>query len=180
MSAHKPPKRSPSHTHLTNSNHLANPHHAGSLIKLQIHSLIKATEDRSGFTRVEEETRGRIYAKTCLTHDMTAMKVVIIKGGRDNIQLPHFHQGGFDFFMVVGGRGRVHVAPVVNGRAADESWTHYELVPGSFYSISPGQAHCIQNLSEDDFIFANVAPNEHSASDYVLLPRTDIGRLISA
>lgn len=152
----------------------------GLIMALQIHSLTEAMQALSGYEKDVVETQGDIAVKVLLSHPAAAMKIVVIKGGAENIQLPHYHAEGFDFFVVIQGRGRVHVAPVINGEAPNDSWSHVEVVPGDCYSIQPGLGHCIQNVSKEDLIFVNVAPNEHTSSDYVTLDKTESELLMAA
>lgn len=149
-------------------------------MELPIHALTEAMQSLSGFEHDVVETHADVAVKVLLSHPSAAMKIVVIKGGEDNIQLPHYHAEGFDFFVVIQGRARVHVAPVINDEAPDDSWSHFELVPGDCYSIQPGVGHCIQNFSEEDLIVINVAPHEHASSDYITLDKTQPELLVAA
>jgi len=152
----------------------------GLIMELRIHALPEAMQALSGYDKDVVETHADVAVKVLLSHPSAAMKIVLIKGGKDNIQLPHYHAEGFDFFVVIQGRARVHVVPVINGEASDGSWSHVELVPGDCYSIQPGLGHCIQNFSEEDLIVVNVSPHEHASSDYITLDTTVPERLMAA
>jgi quercetin dioxygenase-like cupin family protein len=105
------------------------------------------------------------------------MNVVIMTGGRNGLQLPHYHKHGFDFFVVLQGRGWLHTADLEDGQITAAGWRHQRLERGDSYGIEPNQAHCLLNDESEDLVFLNISPAAHMSTDYFVVDDVDLSIL---
>jgi quercetin dioxygenase-like cupin family protein len=127
-----------------------------------------------GFQRDLEEICAHLLYKHLLRHDGIRLAIVVIAGGQNGSQLPHYHRHGFDFFVVLRGQVLLHTADVIDGCISAKGWQHRHLVPNDAYGVSPHQAHFIQNVSKEDFFFLNVSPAGRMTTDYFVLDGVDL------
>lgn len=144
---------------------------------LNIEHEIKA---RQGFQRDTVEIHAEVSFKTIQSHLDTRMNLVVIAGGQNGLQLPHYHKKGFDFFVVLEGQGLLHTADLADGLICAEGWRHQRLKAGDSYSVQPGQVHCLLNDGVADLAFLNVSPAGHMDADYFVFDGVDYGSLRQA
>ena len=144
------------------------------IVDLIISNIQRDLDGRQGFQRDAEEVSAEVHYKNILRHDDIRMNIVIIAGAKSGSQLPHYHRHGFDFFVVLRGQGLLHMADLIDGCVSAKGWQHRRLEVDDSYGVSPNQAHFIQNLSKEDFVFLNVSPAGHMTTDYFGLDDVDL------
>lgn len=149
----------------------------GRMTDLIVRNLDQEIIERQGFQLDSEETLAEVHFKTVQRHLDTQMNVVIMTGGNSGLQVPHYHKHGFDFFVVLQGRGWLHTADVEDGQISAAGWRHQRLERGDSYSIEPNQAHCLLNDQADDLVFLNLSPAAHMSTDYFVLDDVDLNSL---
>jgi quercetin dioxygenase-like cupin family protein len=141
---------------------------------LLVSNIQRELDEMQGFQRDSEEIRAQVHYKNILRHDDIRMNIVVIAGGQSGSQIPHYHRHGFDFFVVLRGQGLLYTADVIDGCVSAKGWHHRRLEADDSYGVSPNQAHFIQNLSKEDFVFLNVSPAGHMTTDYFVLDGVDL------
>ena len=150
------------------------------IVDLIVSNIKLELDGREGFQRDSEEICAQVHYKNILRHDDIRMNIVVIAGGQSGSQLPHYHRHGFDFFVVLRGQGLLHTADVIDGCVSAKGWQHRRLEADDSYGVSPNQAHFIQNVSKEDFVFLNVSPAGHMTTDYFVLDGVDLESLKGA
>lgn len=137
---------------------------------LNIEDEIKA---RQGFQRDTVEILAEVYFKTIQSYLDTRMNLVVITGGQNGLQLPHYHKKGFDFFVVLEGQGLLHTADLADGLICADGWQQQRLKAGDSYAVQPGQIHCLLNDGVADLTFLNISPAGHMEADYFVFEGVD-------
>jgi mannose-6-phosphate isomerase-like protein (cupin superfamily) len=138
-----------------------------------VRNIERELEAMHGFQVDADETRAFVRYKNILRHDDIRMNLVVITGGQNGMQLPHYHKHGFDFFVVLRGQGILYTADVIDGCISDAGWQHLCLEVNDSYAVAPSQAHCLQNATPEDLVFLNVSPAEHMTTDYYVFDDID-------
>lgn len=147
------------------------------MIDLTIRNLQQEIKARIDFQRDSVEVLAEVHYKTVQHYLDTHMNVVVMTGGRNGLQLPHYHKHGFDFFVVLQGRGWLHTADLMDGQITAEGWRHQRLESGDSYGVEPNQAHCLLNDDSKDLVFLNISPARHMSTDYFVLDDVDLNSL---
>jgi quercetin dioxygenase-like cupin family protein len=147
------------------------------MIDVIVRNLDQEIRERQGFQLDTEEVLAEVHFKTVQHYLDAHMNVVIMTGGRNGLQLPHYHKHGFDFFVVLQGRGWLHTADLEDGQITAAGWRHQRLERGDSYGIEPNQAHCLLNDESEDLVFLNISPAAHMSTDYFVLNDVDLSIL---
>jgi quercetin dioxygenase-like cupin family protein len=147
------------------------------MIDVIVRNLDQEIRERQGFQLDTEEVLAEVHFKTVQQYLNTHMNVVIMTGGRNGLQLPHYHKHGFDFFVVLQGRGWLHTADLEDGQITTAGWRHQRLERGDSYCIEPNQAHCLLNDESEDLVFLNISPAAHMSTDYFVVDDVDLSIL---
>lgn len=147
------------------------------MIDTIVRNLHQEISERDGFQRDAEEVSAEVHFKLVQHYLDTNMNVVVITGGKNGLQIPHYHKHGFDFFVVLQGRGWLHTADLVDGQITAAGWQHQRLESGDSYGIEPNKAHCLLNNESEDLIFLNISPAAHMSMDYFVLDDVDLSSL---
>lgn len=126
-----------------------------------------------GFQRDSVEVHADVHFKAIQRYLDTQMNLVVIAGGQKGLQVPHYHKKGFDFFVVLEGKGWLHTADLVGGRISAKGWQHLRVQAGDSYGVEPNQVHCLLNDGAEDLVFLNVSPVCHMDDDYFAIEDFD-------
>lgn len=83
-------------------------------------------------------------------------------------QPAHYHRQGDDVFVVLSGEGELLLADLDHDHQP-LSPRIFKLNPGDTYFVPPQTVHAIHNLSDQPFVFLNLAPESHVADDVVFV-----------
>ena len=147
------------------------------MIDVIVSNLDQEIRERQGFQLDTEEVLAEVHFKTVQQYLDTHMNVVIMTGGVDGLQVPHYHKHGFDFFVVLQGHGWLHTADLEDGQVTAAGWRHQRLERGDSYGIEPNQAHCLLNDENEDLVFLNISTAAHMTTDYFVLADVDLNSL---
>ena len=147
------------------------------MIDVIVSNLDQEIRERQGFQLDIEEVLAEVHFKTVEQYLDTHMNVVIMTGGVDGLQVPHYHKHGFDFFVVLQGHGWLHTADLEDGQVTAAGWRHQRLERGDSYGIEPNQAHCLLNDENEDLVFLNISTAAHMTTDYFVLADVDLNSL---
>jgi quercetin dioxygenase-like cupin family protein len=147
------------------------------MIDVIVSNLDQEIRERQGFQLDIEEVLAEVHFKTVQQYLDTHMNVVIMTGGVDGLQVPHYHKHGFDFFVVLQGHGWLHTADLEDGQVTAAGWRHQRLERGDSYGIEPNQAHCLLNDENEDLVFLNISTAAHMTTDYFVLADVDLNSL---
>jgi quercetin dioxygenase-like cupin family protein len=148
------------------------------MIDVIVRNLDQEIRERQGFQLDTEEVLAEVHFKTVQQYLDTHMNVVIMTGGIDGLQVPHYHKHGFDFFVVLQGNCWLHTADLEDGQITAAGWRHQHLERGDSYGIEPNQAHCLLNGESEDLVFLNISPAAHMTTDYFVLDDVDLNSLL--
>ncbi|KAK4891461.1 hypothetical protein LTR27_009956 [Elasticomyces elasticus] len=100
-----------------------------------------------------------------LVHSSGQTNFTVIRLAPAGGEVPnHFHNEGFDYFMPLQG------AAVIETKTKEGVEKDYEMKPGSFLSVGPGDVHRVRNVSEtEEFVFF-IAQAPREKYDYVAVP----------
>lgn len=147
------------------------------MIDVIVSNLDQEIRERQGFQLDTEEVLAEVHFKTVQQYLDTHMNVVIMTGGVDGLQVPHYHKHGFDFFVVLQGHGWLHTADLEDGQVTAAGWRHQRLERSDSYGIEPNQAHCLLNDENEDLVFLNISTAAHMTTDYFVLADVDLNSL---
>ena len=147
------------------------------MIDVIVSNLDQEIRERQGFQLDIEEVLAEVHFKTVQQYLDTHMNVVIMTGGVDGLQVPHYHKHGFDFFVVLQGHGWLHTADLEDGQVTAAGWRHQRLERGDSYGIEPNQAQCLLNDENEDLVFLNISTAAHMTTDYFVLADVDLNSL---
>ena len=147
------------------------------MIDVIVSNLDQEIRERQGFQLDTEEVLAEVHFKTVEQYLDTHMNVVIMTGGVDGLQVPHYPKHGFDFFVVLQGHGWLHTADLEDGQVTAAGWRHQRLERGDSYGIEPNQAHCLLNDENEDLVFLNISTAAHMTTDYFVLADVDLNSL---
>lgn len=140
-----------------------------------ISNLYQEITNRQDFQRDTEEVFAEVHFKCVQRYLDTNMSLVVIAGGQRGMQLPHYHKQGFDFFVVLQGRGLLHTADIQDGQVST-AWHHQRVEKGDSYAIDPYRAHCLLNDGDEDLVFLNMSPAAHRTDDYFVIKDVHLDR----
>ncbi|KAK3642088.1 hypothetical protein LTR56_010959 [Elasticomyces elasticus] len=84
-----------------------------------------------------------------LVHSSGQTKFTVIRLAPAGGEVPnHYHNEGYDYFLPLSGEA------VIETKTKDGVEKDYEMKPGSFLSVGPGDVHRVRNVSEtEEFVF---------------------------
>jgi quercetin dioxygenase-like cupin family protein len=144
---------------------------------ISIRNIEQEITARQGFQRDTEEVFAEVHFKAIQRHRDTNMNLVIIAGGQNGLQAPHYHKDGFDFFVVLHGQGWLHTADLVDETIGASGWKQKRVSSGDAYAVEPHQIHCLLNDGTEELVFLNVSPAAHMDADYFAIEATDLEAL---
>ena len=97
-----------------------------------------------------------------LIHSSGEVKFTVIRLAPGQGEVPrHFHNDVWDYFMPLQGRA------VIETKTKDGVEKNYEMEPGSFLAVGPGDVHRVRNASEDEEFVFFIAQAPRGKYDFV-------------